>query len=77
LSEKRHRLYSQEIPEVVEGLRLRLEVLLKKKEEPDRAEAAFRAMYRLENRKFGRPTYPTFSWNDLKLYLDHFVTRLS
>jgi hypothetical protein len=77
LSERRHRLYSREIPEVLEGLRLRLIELLEKREEPERAEVAFRAMYRLEGGIVGRPKYPEFSWANLKIYLDHYARRLS
>jgi hypothetical protein len=51
LSERRHRLYSPEIPEVVEGLRLRLEELLEKREDSERAEVAFRTLYRLRARR--------------------------
>jgi hypothetical protein len=47
LSERRHRLYGDEIPEVIEGLRLRLEALWDAKEDSERAEIAFRALYRL------------------------------
>ena len=62
MSERRHRLYSHEIPEIIEGLRLRLMALLEKREEPERAEVAFRAFYRLERMIVGRPKYPEFSW---------------
>jgi hypothetical protein len=58
LSERRHRLYSREIPEVIERLRLRLEGLLEKKTDLERAEIAFRTMYRLEGGIVGRPRYP-------------------
>ena len=77
LSERRHRLYSHEIPEVVEGLMLRLEVLLERREDLERAEVAFRAMYRLEGGRVGRPKYPEFSWDFLEQYLEHFAVRLS
>jgi hypothetical protein len=77
LSERRHRLYSREIPEILEGLRLRLEVLLEKREDPERAEVAFRTLYRLEGGIVGRPKYPEFSWANLKIYLDHYAVRLS
>ena len=77
LSERRHRLYSHEIPEVIEGLVLRLEKLLEKREDLGRAEVAFRAMYRLEGGIVGRPKYPGFSWEFLQQYLEHFAVRLS
>ena len=55
---------------------LRLEVLLEKGEDLERAEVAFRAMYRLEGRRVGRPKYPEFSWDFLEEYLDHYAVRL-
>jgi len=42
LSERRHRIQEHEIPEVVEGLKLRLSQLLEEREEEDKAEIAFR-----------------------------------
>ena len=75
LSEKRHRLHSHEIPEVEEGLRLRLEALLEKKGEPERAEIAFRTLYRLKKTSVGRPKYPEFSWEYLNYYLRFLETR--
>jgi len=76
LSERRHRLYSHEIPEVIEGLRLRLEKLLEAGDDLERAEVAFRALYRLNGRIVGRPRYPEFSWDFLKHYLDVYVPIL-
>ena len=75
MSERRHRLYSHEIPEVVEGLRLRLIELFEKREEPERAEVALRTLYRLEGKTVGRPKYPKFSWEFLSHYLDFNVSR--
>ena len=75
--EKRHRLYSHEIPEIVEGLRLRLWELLEKREDPKRAEIAFRTMFRLEWEFAGRPKYPELSWALLQEYLDRYARRLS
>ena len=71
LSERRHRLYGHEIPEVIEGLRLKLEGLLKERADRERAEIAFRAHYRLMDGSPGRPKYPEFSWDFLGYYLDH------
>ena len=73
LSERRHRLYPHEMPEVVEGLRLRLEKLLAAGDDLERAEIAFRALYRLSGRSVGRPRYPEFSWAFLKHYLEVYV----
>jgi len=75
LSERRHRLYSHEIPEILEGLRLRLEELLEKREDPERAEIAFRTLYRLGGKNVGRPKYPKFSWEFLSYYLDFNMPR--
>jgi hypothetical protein len=59
LSEKRHRLYSYEIPEVMEGLFLRLETLAEERKEEEKARIVFRALYRLMFvKKGGRPGYP-------------------
>ncbi len=77
MSERRHRLYSHEIPEILEGLRLRLEELLEKREDSERAEVAFRALYRLGGKTVGRPKYLKFSWEVLEQYLEHFAVRLS
>jgi len=67
LSEKRHRLYNHEIPEVIEGLRLRLETLLEEKRNQEKAEVAFRTLHRLMfAEKGGRPKYPVFTWSNVK-----------
>jgi hypothetical protein len=71
LSEKRHRLHKHEVPEVVEGLKLRLETLLKTQTDQERAETAFRILFRLLDEGKGRPRYPEFSWDVLQYYLDY------
>jgi hypothetical protein len=73
LSERRHRLYRHEIPEVIEGLRLRLENLVEERVDRENAEIAFRTLYRLLDGSPGRPKYPEFSWDSLGYYLDHYV----
>jgi len=75
LSERRHRLYEDEIPEVVEGLKLRLSHLLEKMEEEDKAEIAFRVFYRLTRDEPGRPKYPEFSWEQVQYYIDFYDVR--
>ena len=70
LSERRHRLYRHEIPEVVTALKLYLEKQAEKKANAEEAETAFRILYRLTNEKPGRPIYPEFSWEYLGYYLD-------
>lgn len=54
LSERRHRLYPHEIPEVVEGLKLRLETLLEAREDPEKAEIVFKTLHRLLEGGTGR-----------------------
>ena len=62
LSERRHRLYTPEIPEVKRGLKLRLQKLYEAKEDREAAEIAFRALFRLSRDEPGRPKYPEFTW---------------
>jgi len=70
LSEKRHRLYPSEIPEVILGLRLRLIQLLEEKNDPEKAQLAFRCLHRLLEENPGRPKYPEFSWDYLAYFVD-------
>ena len=76
LSERRHRLYEQEIPEVIAGLVLLLKQLLKERREAERAEVAFRCLYRLIEAGAGRPKYPGFSWDTLDQYVTYEVEYL-
>jgi len=71
LSERRHCLYENEIPEVVEGLKLRLSQLLERSEEQIQAEIAFRALYRLTRNRLGRPSYPEFDWDYIQYYVNN------
>ncbi len=62
MSEKRHRLYHYEIPEIIDGLFLRLDKLTKERKEEEKATIAFHTLYRLLFAKTsGRPNYPEFS----------------
>jgi hypothetical protein len=70
LSEKRHRLYSSEIPEVILGLRLRLKQLLEEKNDPEKAQLTLRCLHRLIETNQGRPKYPKFSWEYLAYVVD-------
>ena len=72
LSERRHRLYESEIPEVIRSLRLRLEHLLKVKTEQEKAEIVFHVLYRLVIKNKGRPKYPRFSWEILEHFLQYY-----
>ena len=71
LSERRHRLYSIEIPDVKRGLKLRLQKLCEAKEDLEAAEIAFRALFRLSRDEPWRPKYPEFTWGNLQYYLDY------
>jgi hypothetical protein len=70
LSDKRHRLYDSEIPEVIRGLRLRLIQLLEEKNEPEKAQIILNCLHRLLEDKPGRPKYPEFSWDYLTYVVD-------
>jgi hypothetical protein len=75
LSERRHRIYEHEIPEVIKGLVLRLRQLLELRENRENAEIAFRTLYRLTNPEPGRPRYPEFSWETIKFYLELYLSE--
>ena len=62
LSERRHRLHGEEVPEVIEGLRLRLQAHLDTREDLESATISFRAFYRLQEHRSGRPRYPIVTW---------------
>jgi hypothetical protein len=71
LSERRHRLYPHEIPEVINGLFLHLEKLTGERNEEERAEITYRTLYRLMfAERGGRPKYPEFSWNAAQKFID-------
>ncbi len=71
LSERRHRLYPHEIPEVINGLLLHLEELTKVRKEEGKAKITYRTLFRLMFvEKGGRPKYPEFSWSNAKVFVD-------
>jgi len=71
LSEKRHRLYPHEIPEVINGLILYLEKLTEERNEEEKAEITYRTLYRLMfAEKGGRPKYPEFSLKSAQKFID-------
>ena len=76
MSERRHRISESEMPEVIEGLKHHLLQLLKKEEEPERAEQAFRVLYRLMSGGKGRIKYPEFSWGSLDYFLEYHKDEL-
>ncbi len=70
MSERRHRISDLELPEVVEGLRLRLLELTKRRNEPEKAEIAYRCLLRLINDSPGRPKYPEFNWDHVLYFVE-------
>ena len=69
-SERRHRLHGEEVPEVIEGLKLRLRQHLETTEDLPGATVAFRALYRLIEHKQGRPDYPEpVTWGFIEDYV--------
>ena len=76
LSERRHRIYEEEVPEVIEGLKLRLFKPLEKKTEPEKAELGFRVLYGLMRDKPRRPNYTLFSWDLLHNFVDYYRKNL-
>jgi hypothetical protein len=50
--------------------------LLKKEEEPERAEQAFRVLYRLMSVGKGRIKYPEFGWCSLDYFLEYHKDEL-
>ena len=76
LSEARHRIYQSEMSEVIEGLRMRSEKHYEDKTDSENAEICFRVLYRLAMKVKGRPKYPKFSWETLRMLLDQYVPKL-
>jgi hypothetical protein len=64
LSARRYRIYQHEIPELIQGLLLRLEKLAEKRNDKEKAEIVFKALYRLMFVEIGRPRYPVFTWDN-------------
>ena len=65
-AQRRHRIHGDEIPEVLEGLKLRLRQHLEMEEDLAMATVAFRAFYRLLTHQTGRPNYPDpVTWNTI------------
>ena len=71
-SERRHRLHGFEVPEVIEGLRLRLWYHLESRTNLLAATVAFRAYYRLIEHRAGRPDYPEpVTWETINDYVNN------
>ena len=66
LSQRRPRLHEEEVPEVLDGLKLRLLQHLETEDDLLRATIAFRAFFRLMENPRGRPNYPEpVTWNTI------------
>ena len=77
LSEKRHRHYNHEVPEIIQGLFLQLEQLAKMREEKETARIVFRTLYRLMFAEGGgRPSYPPISCQDAQELIDQYKYEL-
>ena len=72
MSEKRHRIYANEMHEVINGLLLRLEQLTGERKEEEKAKIVYHTLYRLMYVEKGRPKYPNFSWDPAETYLHMF-----
>ena len=78
---KRHRIHTEELDEVKEGLRLRLLHHLNAKKSLENARNAFKAYYRITkyNKKVptGRPSYPSpITWSTIFNYVTNQQTKL-
>lgn len=70
LNERRHRLHGEEVPEVIEGLRLRLRHHLEERSDLLKATIAFRAYLRLKRHRTGRPYYPPrITWEIIEKWI--------
>lgn len=75
-NQRRHRLNPLEVPEVIEGLRLRLNYHLQTRENLLAASIAYRAYHRLKNHHTGRPNYPEpITWRHIEeiLFMEKMV----
>ncbi len=76
LSLRRHRLYGEEIPEVMKGLALLLTEYVKAEEDLEAATVAFRPFYRMLEHRSGRPNYPEpVTWNVLAEWIHLYELR--
>lgn len=58
LSQRRHRLHGDEVPDIIEALAMLLVSRVRSGEGLERTKPAFRAFYRLLEHRTGRPNYP-------------------
>ena len=78
LSERRHRLNLEEIPEVMKALALLLKQYVKEEKDLESATVAFMPFYRMLYHRSGRPNYPDpVTWNNIVEALEwyHYYVR--
>lgn len=77
LSERRHRLHGEEVPEVLEALAMLLRARVESEEDLPGATIAFRAFYRLMMYRTGRPNSPEpITWNTIAEWIEWYhLTR--
>jgi hypothetical protein len=65
------RAHPHEIPKVIRGLILRLEMLVEERKEEVKAKITFRTLYRLMfAEKGGRPKYLGFNWGKAQVFVE-------
>lgn len=68
--ERRHRIHEEEVPIVIEGLRMYLTKLLEEKGDLQTATIAFKPFLRLVRHQIGCPLYPDpLTWEIIAEYL--------
>ena len=78
LSERRHRLNLEEIPEVMKALALLLRQYVREEKDLESAIVAFMPFYRMLYHRSGRPNYPDpVTWNTIVEALEwyHYYVR--
>ena len=73
--ERRHRIHGEEVPVVIEGLRLRLRQHLETRGDLHGATVAFMVLYRLVTHQAGRPDYPEpVTWSLIEEWVNGTIT---
>ena len=71
MSERRHRMSSDELSYVTEAIENQLRELLQHRARMDAAEHLFRLWYRIQIHREGRPSYPEpITWGVIESHLD-------
>lgn len=65
---RRHRLQPEEVTPILTLIEKRLIELLEERMKYEEAETLFKVLFRIKSNRWGRPSYPDFTWslvNDL------------